>query len=103
MMHVLLVMSNMLFVLWIIGVEAQHVDDAGAGRTGLRSARSQAARPPVRRRPPPTAARGEAGETLLLWAAIRVTAHRVALLGSRKQRQGKRSMRMDVPTVVANG
>jgi hypothetical protein len=43
MMHVLLVMSNMLFVLWIIGVlfvlwiigvEAQHVDAAGAGRTG---------------------------------------------------------------------
>jgi hypothetical protein len=43
MMHVLLVMSNILFVLWIIGVlfvlwiisvEAQHVDAAGAGRTG---------------------------------------------------------------------
>ena len=34
MTHVLLVMSNILFVLWIIGVEAQHVDDAGAGRTG---------------------------------------------------------------------
>jgi hypothetical protein len=43
MMHVLLVMSNMLFVLWIIGVlfvlwiigvEAQHIDAAGAGRTG---------------------------------------------------------------------
>ena len=34
MRHVLLVMSNMLFVLWIIGVEAQHVDAAGAGRTG---------------------------------------------------------------------
>ena len=43
MRHVLLVMSNMLFVLWIIGVlfvlwiigmEAQHVDDAGAGRSG---------------------------------------------------------------------
>ena len=33
MMHVLLVMSNMLFVLWIIGVEAQHVDDAGAARS----------------------------------------------------------------------
>jgi hypothetical protein len=28
MMHVLLVMSNLLFVLWIIGVEARHVDDA---------------------------------------------------------------------------
>ena len=34
MRHVLLVMSNMLFVLWIIGMEAQLVDAAGAGRTG---------------------------------------------------------------------
>src|SRR5262245_35233072 len=68
---------------------------------GPRSARPQAARPPVRRRHPPTAARGEAGATRLLWAAIRATAHRVALPGSRKQRQGERSMSRDVPTVVA--
>jgi hypothetical protein len=34
MMDALLVMSGMLSVLWIIGVEVQHVDDAGAGRTG---------------------------------------------------------------------
>jgi hypothetical protein len=34
MIYALLVISGMLFVLWIIGVEAQHVEDAGAGRTG---------------------------------------------------------------------
>ena len=33
MIYTLLVISGMLFVLWIIGVEAQHVEDAGAGRT----------------------------------------------------------------------
>jgi len=34
MIYTLLVISGLLFVLWIIGVEAQHVADAGAGRTG---------------------------------------------------------------------
>ena len=34
MIYTLLVISGLLFVLWIIGVEAQHVEDAGAGRTG---------------------------------------------------------------------
>jgi len=33
MIYTLLVISGLLFVPWIIGVEAQHVEDAGAGRT----------------------------------------------------------------------
>jgi hypothetical protein len=34
MISTLLVISGLLFVLWMIDVEAQHIEDVGAGRTG---------------------------------------------------------------------